>query len=78
MYGSMMLEADYFADNPTHTHEDFWRRFRMNKELFMRIVYGVREYDDYFKCKKDTTGLVRLFSVQNERPPSCLLHMELP
>jgi hypothetical protein len=25
----------------------------MNKDLFMKIVQGVREYDDYFKYKKD-------------------------
>jgi hypothetical protein len=29
----------------------------MNKELFMRIVYGVREYDEYFMLKKYCTGL---------------------
>jgi hypothetical protein len=28
----------------------------MNKELFMKIVQGVREYGDYFKYKKDCTG----------------------
>jgi hypothetical protein len=27
----------------------------MNKELFINIVQGVREYDDYFKYKKDCT-----------------------
>jgi hypothetical protein len=25
----------------------------MNKELFIKIVQGVREYDNYFKYKKD-------------------------
>jgi uncharacterized short protein YbdD (DUF466 family) len=24
----------------------------MNKELFAKIVIGVREYDDYYLCKK--------------------------
>jgi hypothetical protein len=27
----------------------------MNKDLFMKIVQGVREYDDYFKYKKNCT-----------------------
>jgi hypothetical protein len=27
----------------------------MNKDLFMKIVQGVREYDDYYKYKKDCT-----------------------
>jgi uncharacterized short protein YbdD (DUF466 family) len=26
----------------------------MNMELFMKMVYGVREYDEYFKRKKKT------------------------
>jgi hypothetical protein len=30
----------------------------MIKELFIRIVYGVREDDDYIMCKKDCTSLV--------------------
>jgi hypothetical protein len=30
----------------------------------MRIVNDVSEYDDYFMCKKDDTGLVGLSSVQ--------------
>jgi hypothetical protein len=28
----------------------------MDKELFMKIVQGVKEYDDYFKYKKDSIG----------------------
>jgi hypothetical protein len=30
----------------------------MNMELFMKMVYGVREYDEYFKRKKKPTRLV--------------------
>ena len=58
-----MLDTDYFADAATHMPKDFRRRFRMNKELFMKIVFGVREYDDYFMCKKDCTGLWDFSSV---------------
>jgi hypothetical protein len=46
MVGALIAEADYFFDDSGHTTKDFRRRFRMNKELFMHIVYGVREYDD--------------------------------
>jgi hypothetical protein len=35
----------------------------MNKDLFMRIVFGVREYVDYFMCKKDYIGLWGFSSV---------------
>jgi hypothetical protein len=36
----------------------------MNKELFMKIVQDVREYDDYFKYKKDCTRKWGFTSVQ--------------
>jgi hypothetical protein len=54
--GAVMLYSDYFADNAINTPNEFHLRFRMNKDLFMKIVQGVREYDDYFKYKKDCTG----------------------
>ena len=47
MEGHLMLEADYFADEPAHGPKDFRGQFRV-KEVFMRFVYGVREYGDYF------------------------------
>jgi hypothetical protein len=43
--GALLLYFDYFADNAINTPKEFRRRFRMNKELFMKIVQGVREYD---------------------------------
>ncbi|XP_071683465.1 uncharacterized protein [Lolium perenne] len=36
----------------------------MNKDLFMKIVFGVREYDDYFMIKQDCTGLWGFTSIQ--------------
>jgi hypothetical protein len=45
--GAMLLHSDYFVDDATNTPKEFQRRFRMNKDLFMKIVQGVREYDDY-------------------------------
>jgi hypothetical protein len=65
MHGAVMLESDYFAHNGIHTPLEFHRRFRMNKELFMNIVVGVREYDDYFLCKKYCIRLPGLTFVQN-------------
>ncbi|XP_071683579.1 uncharacterized protein [Lolium perenne] len=40
---AMLLDADYFNDDATHSPKEFWRRFRINKELFLKIVYSVRE-----------------------------------
>jgi hypothetical protein len=36
----------------------------MNKDRFVKTVFGVREYDTYFMCKKDYTGLWGFSSVQ--------------
>ncbi|XP_071676893.1 uncharacterized protein [Lolium perenne] len=62
--GVMLLDADYFNDDVTHSPKEFWRRFRMNKELFLKIVHGVREYDTYFMAKKYCTGLWGFTSIQ--------------
>jgi hypothetical protein len=62
--GALLLYSDYFADNAINTPKEFHRRFRMNKKLFMKIVQGVREYDDYFKYKKDCTEKWGFTSVQ--------------
>jgi hypothetical protein len=62
--GALLLDSNYFADDATHTPKDFLRWFRMNKDLFMLIVFGVREYDDYFMCKQDCTGLWGFSSIQ--------------
>ena len=64
MEGHMTLWRDYFADDPTFGDKEFRRRFRMNKDLFMTLVIGVRGYDDYFKLKRDCTGLVGFSSIQ--------------
>jgi hypothetical protein len=45
-----MIYADYFDDEVTFA-DDFWRHYRMSKELFMSIVHGVREYNKYFVLK---------------------------
>jgi hypothetical protein len=62
-----MLETNYFGDISSHTWKDFRRRFTMNIDLFTHIVYGAREHDDCFKCKKDCTILVGFTSVQKCR-----------
>jgi hypothetical protein len=62
--GAMLLHSNYFADDASNTPKEFRRQFRMNKDLFMKIMQGVREYDDYFKNKKDCTGKWGFMSVQ--------------
>jgi hypothetical protein len=62
--GALLLYSEYFADNAINTPKEFCRRFRMNKELFMKMVQRVREYDDYFKYKTDCTRKWGFMSVQ--------------
>ena len=50
--GHMLLCNDYFSQNPTNDHHHFRRRFRMQMSVFMNIVHGVRDYDDYSAMKK--------------------------
>ncbi|XP_071677011.1 uncharacterized protein [Lolium perenne] len=52
MEGHAMLHNDYFADDATHA-DNFRRRYRMSKGLFMNILHSVREFDPYFKLKLD-------------------------
>jgi hypothetical protein len=61
---ALLLYTDYFADNAINTPREFHQHFRMNKDLFMKILQGVREYDDYLKYKKDCTGKRGFTSVQ--------------
>ncbi|KAK1666789.1 hypothetical protein QYE76_054948 [Lolium multiflorum] len=35
----MLLDADYFKDDATHSSKEFRCRFRMNKDLFLKIVH---------------------------------------
>jgi hypothetical protein len=46
--GNVMLYNDYFSNDSTYNGKDFHRRYRMNWELFKKIVHVVRAYDDYF------------------------------
>ncbi|XP_051189852.1 protein MAIN-LIKE 1-like [Lolium perenne] len=52
----MLLDTDYFNDDTTHSPKEFQRWFRMKKELYLKIVYGFREYNKYLMAKQDCTG----------------------
>ncbi|XP_018479975.1 uncharacterized protein LOC108851038 [Raphanus sativus] len=62
--GHEKLWNDYFSENPTYTSKLFRRRFRMNKSLFMRIVYRLSTEAPYFKPKEDATGRASLSPLQ--------------
>jgi hypothetical protein len=64
MEGHAMLDIDYLSDESTYNTKDFRRRYMMNKELFMKIVHGVQDFDDYFLLKKDCTRMAGFSSIQ--------------
>ncbi|CAN1120897.1 hypothetical protein LINPERHAP1_LOCUS17238 [Linum perenne] len=49
------LYNDYFAENPTYPEEKFRRRYCMRRNLFLRIVEGVKNHDPYFQATNDWT-----------------------
>ncbi|XP_010239138.2 uncharacterized protein LOC100834642 [Brachypodium distachyon] len=72
MEGYCMPYADYFADDPLDNDVIFRRRFRMSWKLFLKIVDYLREYDDYFKLKRDAVGTLGLTSIQK-----CMVSLRL-
>ncbi|KAJ9546545.1 hypothetical protein OSB04_019088 [Centaurea solstitialis] len=55
--GHDKLVADYFSDNPVYDDEDFKRRFRMSRRLFVRIVSDLEREFDCFKQQWDARGV---------------------
>jgi hypothetical protein len=58
--GAERLVADYFSDIPTYSDEQFRRRFRMNRDLFVRIARDVEAANIYFVQRPDATGKLGL------------------
>ncbi|XP_042944505.1 uncharacterized protein LOC122278377 [Carya illinoinensis] len=62
--GHERLWKDYFAQLPIYLPNVFRRRFRMNRDLFLRIHSAVVTHDDYFVQKKDVSSRLGLSSLQ--------------
>ena len=62
--GHIQLWNDYFSENPTYSTNFFRRRFRMNKELFLRIVHHLSTEIPYFRPSEDATGRSSLSPLQ--------------
>lgn len=54
--GHCRLLLNYFAPTPVYPPHVFRRRFRMQKDLFMRIVNTLGENDVYFTQQSDALG----------------------
>ncbi|XP_051190379.1 uncharacterized protein [Lolium perenne] len=42
----------------------WWVGTRMSRKLFLKIVYALREYDSYFRCKLDCTSMIGFSALQ--------------
>ncbi|KAJ9547860.1 hypothetical protein OSB04_020403 [Centaurea solstitialis] len=62
--GHDKLVADYFSDNPVYNDEDFKRRFRMSRRLFVRIVSDLEREFDCFKQQWDARGVMGFSPLQ--------------
>jgi len=51
--GHTRLFNDYFSKNPVYTEDQFRRRFRMRKNVFLRIVEALGNHNDYFQIRFD-------------------------
>uniref|UniRef100_I1Q392 DDE Tnp4 domain-containing protein n=1 Tax=Oryza glaberrima TaxID=4538 RepID=I1Q392_ORYGL len=58
------LFAKYFGNNPLYTDDQFRRRFRMRKHLFLHIVEALGVWSPYFQLRRDAFGKVGLSPLQ--------------
>ena len=61
---ALRLFNDYFATDSVYSTSDFRRRYRMSKNLFMRIHDRVLARNQYFVQKRDALGVLGLSSLQ--------------
>ncbi|XP_042047230.1 uncharacterized protein LOC121793100 [Salvia splendens] len=53
------LFEDYFSEQPRFGDNFFRRHFRMNRDLFMRIVNALERRYKYFRFRRDASGRPR-------------------
>jgi hypothetical protein len=58
------LFAKYFSENPLYIDDQFCRRFRMRKHLFLHIVEALGNWSPYFHLRRDAFGKVGLSPLQ--------------
>lgn len=62
--GAQRLEIDYFSHDSTYNEDQFRRRFRMGRILFMKIVKDVSAANLNFVQRPDATGKLGLTTLQ--------------
>ena len=51
--GAKRIYSDYFSQNPVYNDRLFRRRFRMRREVFLRVLNGIQKHDLYFTQRMD-------------------------
>ncbi|KAK9137520.1 hypothetical protein Sjap_008114 [Stephania japonica] len=72
------LFDDYFAENPRYNEDMFRRRYRMSRNLFLRIVDAVKSRDNYFQQGRDGVGKLGLSTLQKVTAAFRMLAYGLP
>lgn len=62
--GYRRIFQDYFADHPIYSSKLFKRRFCMRRELYLRIMNGIKAQDPWFEQKTDALGKKGLYPLQ--------------
>ncbi|XP_013709450.2 uncharacterized protein LOC106413173 [Brassica napus] len=71
--GHDRLWNDYVSEYSTFSAHLFRRRFRMNKELFLRIVHDLSKNVPFFRQRREATGRFGLSPLQKCTAAICLL-----
>ena len=58
------IMADYFDGQPVYGADIFERRFRMTRDMFLKIASEMSSYDQKIKQQKDATGKPGLSTIQ--------------
>ena len=69
---------DYFSENSIYTETQFWRRFQMWWQLFIRIVNALSSHNEYFQMRYDVVGRMGLSPLQKCTATICILACESP
>ncbi|XP_021776439.1 uncharacterized protein LOC110740267 [Chenopodium quinoa] len=62
--GHLRIWNDYFSNSPIYSYDQFWRRFRMRRSLFLCIVNNLEDHYEYFKQRYDAVGRKGLSPLQ--------------
>lgn len=56
----------------------FLRKYDMSRSLFLRIINGTKDHDNYFQQRRDSTGRLRLSSLQKATTVFRMLAYDVP